>query len=237
MQAQINTQIHFLAGFSTFENIRLPNHLTLAILDNPRLTGHTRQPAFQSQLDTFLTVIIDTGQAHQLRGHLPGRIVASVFQLTINTANAQIEDFLSLIGIQLPAEIEKLLSTVEPDFFRQFCCAHTKSLSQLWPVLLLIFQNLRVNPYRCDRCTDRKRTTIAIKNNTAMSRHHLLTYSPFVAFISEKCAILKMQITNTNTDRDKCQSHKRLHNTKASFIRGFVGIFFHCGICFHCGTT
>ena len=87
LEAFINRKLDGFAFAGHLEIFDFLNDAALAVLNDALLSGGTCQCALLCQLDAFLTLIVHTGEANDVRGHITGGIVAAKLALLKNTGN------------------------------------------------------------------------------------------------------------------------------------------------------
>src|SRR5688500_697327 len=85
----------------------LDNPILEIAYDAPR-SGVAAQQALVRELKPFLAAVIDIGEPQQMRGHLSGRIVTTIFALGVDTRDPEIGNPLGIVRIEMPADIKKL---------------------------------------------------------------------------------------------------------------------------------
>ncbi len=86
--------VHFLAVARRVHALARPRRCCpLRSLDHLAAARRARQPRLLRELDAFLAVVVHAGEAHHVRHHLAGRVVAAVLALLEDARDAQRHHF------------------------------------------------------------------------------------------------------------------------------------------------
>src|SRR5689334_6955797 len=75
-----------------------------AILDHTTSARFARELRFESELERFLSLVVDVGEADQVRGDVARRIVAAIFALQENARDSELDNSLGLLRRELALE-------------------------------------------------------------------------------------------------------------------------------------
>ena len=78
------------------------------VLDDAAAAGLAGEVALEGELERFLALVVDVGEADEVRHHFAGRVVAAVLALQENAGYAQLDDFRGLVRRQLALQVDEL---------------------------------------------------------------------------------------------------------------------------------
>ena len=85
LKALVDRELERFTFAWRFQIFNVFNNTALAILDHALLSGGTGEHGLLRKLDTFLPLIIETGEADNVRGYITRRIEATKFALLKHT--------------------------------------------------------------------------------------------------------------------------------------------------------
>ncbi|KMQ82667.1 hypothetical protein RF55_22200 [Lasius niger] len=144
------------------------------VADHPLRARLAGQPAVIGQLQPFLTVIIDIGEAQHMRRHFAGRIITAIFALTIDARDPQRQNLLRAFRLHLSAQIEEFFVRMRLQALTQIAQPHTQQRSQRGQPLRTRQYLARYRPDRHYRRRNRQWLAVAIENRATRyrDRHH-----------------------------------------------------------------
>src|SRR5665647_1008337 len=123
----------------------------------------------ESQLQTFLATIIDSGEADQMRGDFARRIVTTIFALREYAGDAKLHHLPGQLRRNAALEIDESTLTVG-ELFADIYRVHPKQTGKLLDLAGIDADIGRAGPDGFHRCTDGKRLAIAVGNHASMRR-------------------------------------------------------------------
>ncbi len=159
------------------------------------------QPLVVGELEPLLTLIVDVGEAEQLAGDLPRRVVAAVLAREINAGNAERLDPRRLRRLALARDVEEVAVEIARDAPQQLLAVDAERRRQPRDLTARARDLLRVDPDRVDRRADGERLAVAIGDGAAMRRDVDHAREARIALLRQECVLDELQVDRAAEQR------------------------------------
>ena len=146
------------------------------------------------EFEPFLPAIVDIGEADQVASYLASRVIAMVFPERPDSRQTQLQSPGGMVGTHMTPQVDEFAVEIARDPPGEPVGVELQYLGQLVQPLEGGLKFLRSGPDAVDRCTDRQRLAVAIRDRPAVGRN---LHGPDVAVValrSEKILLQYLQI-------------------------------------------
>src|SRR5690242_19032958 len=109
LDATIDRKREIAARLRLAQELDVLDDLPVQIADHTLHAGLAREPVVERELEAFLTAIVDVREAEHVRHDFAVRVVTAEFALARDARNAERQNLLRVVRIQMTLEIDELL--------------------------------------------------------------------------------------------------------------------------------
>ncbi len=224
LQTQIDREAQVIARTGVADHLHILDQTTTAVLQNLALARHTLKPLVIGQLKPFLALLVNIGEADQMRRHLTGRVEPTIFFDAIDAVHLERHHRFAGGRGHAPPQIDELFVGIGLEALAEGRQIGTQGAGKLRPVSLLIDQLRRVGPNGQHRCTDCQRLTVAVGDLPPVSRNRHMAHTALVALTAQEAFVQHMQLGNAPDNRCAAQPQQPDNQAKTPGVQATVGL-------------
>ncbi len=170
LDAAVDGEGEVAAGLRGAQQVDVADDVAAAVADHALGAGAAAQPFVEGELQAFLALVVDVGEAEHVRERVALRIEAPVLALARHAGQAEREDPARLVGIDAALEIDEFLARALRELAREHVDGYAQGLGERGQPVGRLQHFLRVGPDRFDRRGHRQRLAVAVGDHAARGR-------------------------------------------------------------------
>ena len=207
-QGEVASVLRFADRLHVLDDVAEP------VLEDAPASRLAAEACLVRELDAFLTVVVDPGEADDVSRDFAAWVVAPVFAMLVNALQPERRDALRDIGRHLALEVDEIARWVR-ELPRKFIACQAEQGCELAPLGARELRVGRDRPDRLYRGGHRERLAVAIKDAAARRRHFDEARVARVAFLLQEVGLQRLQVQRTRAKhRERCQQ-RRKHKARA----------------------
>ena len=224
MNALIDAEIDVLTGARRAQTFDVFHHPSESVLDHATLARLALENVVVGQLYTFLALVIDIGEAKNVRRDLAGRVIATLFFLQIETHDLKALQGIAFVGCQMPLQVDELLVQTRHDQRFELIERKAEDLAQLGPLVARFDEAPRLHPGRLCGGANRKRLAVAIEDHAAVGIDTFRAQIARVAMALQEFALVDLQIQRTPGQYQRTEHEQADHQAapQLEFATAFI---------------
>ncbi len=190
------------SGFGRLQAFQNFHHVAGAILHHALGAGFAGEPGLVGQLQAFLAIVFDVGDAEDVAGHFAARVIAAVGRFAVQTNDLQRFRLFGLGRFEQTLDVNEAFGFIGEqtcDLVR-FLVQDVRQRLNLCGARVGFF---RIHPQRFDRRADCQRFAAPVGDHAAIGGDGRDALGALLALVGQEIALPDLQIDRARRQRDK----------------------------------
>ena len=166
------------------------------------------QQLLEAKLQSFLALVIDGGESHDMPRHLARGVVTTVLAQQVHAGDSQSFDVGGLLRRHVAFQVQEFAVEVAGDAAGQGLLVFLERLAELRQLIDVFVKFLGVDPDTVHRRAHRQRFAVAIGDRAAVCCDFHHPHGTIVALLGEKSVIEQLQFDGARGQADRAQHHQ-----------------------------